>query len=115
MCKLCLNCRLLLDVLVAKGKKDDDEVTSSVSEVFMHYSTCQKVDNGYYSLKCVTGKCQDCKLLKPLQLTCAGSAEIVQVRQLKLHIPKLILKLVKQLKKYRSGMMSGQNGETNKW
>ena len=45
LCKLCLICRLLLDVLQVQGKKDGDQVTSSVTEFFMDSANCEKTEN----------------------------------------------------------------------
>ena len=44
LCKLCLNCRLLLDVLNTQGKKDGERVTDSVTEFFMDSSKCEKTE-----------------------------------------------------------------------
>ena len=81
LCKLCLNCPLLLDVLNTQGKKDGERVTDSVTEFFMDSSKCEKTENGNYSWKCASGKCKECKLLKPLHLKCSKSAETVKVPQ----------------------------------
>ena len=64
-----------------QAKKDDDEVTDSITEFFMDSAPCQKSENGYYKWKCVSQKCKDCKDLKPLSLKCKDSCELKKVGQ----------------------------------
>ena len=81
LCKICLNCRLLLDALIAQAKKDGEELADSVTGFLMESCPCDKAENGYYQWKCVKGKCKSCKLIKPTKLKCSTSQEQVQVSQ----------------------------------
>ena len=49
----------------------------------MDSATCGKTENGFYRWKCTSGRCKDCKLVKPLQLKCATSNATVKVPQFK--------------------------------
>ena len=46
LCKICLNARLLFDPLVAQAKKDQNDVTDSITKIFMHNCKCPKSENG---------------------------------------------------------------------
>ena len=60
LCKLCLNVKLLFEPLATKAKRDGSEISQSTTEFFMFSCKCPKSLNGYYQLKCVTGKCKEC-------------------------------------------------------
>ena len=47
LCKICLNARLLFDPLVAQAKKDQNDVTDSITKFFMHNCKCPILENGY--------------------------------------------------------------------
>ena len=40
---------------------------------------CPKSENGYYQLKCVTGKCKECKGHQPLSLKCQNNSSLTKV------------------------------------
>ena len=61
-CKMCLDARLLFEPIKAQTKKDGDVCPDSITEYFMSSYECPKSENGYYQLKCVTGKCKECKV-----------------------------------------------------
>ena len=52
MCKICLNSKLLFEVLMAKVKKDGDVAYDSLSSFYMHECTCTEAPNGYYQWNC---------------------------------------------------------------
>ena len=56
---LCLNVKLLFEPLATKAKQDGSEISRSITEFFM-FSCRYQSKNGYYQLKCVTGKCKEC-------------------------------------------------------
>ena len=84
LCKLCLNLRMLYDHLLCKAKKDGDLLPQSISNYFMNSCECQKDQNGYFKVKCITQKCSDCKDVKPPELKCQNSEEITSVHQFEL-------------------------------
>ena len=47
----------------------------------MNSCECQKDQNGYFKVKCITQKCSDCKDVKPPELKCQNSEEITSVYQ----------------------------------
>eukprot|EP00794_Sanderia_malayensis_P010553 gene10553-11673_t len=57
--------RLLQQKLVEKGyqkaKSDGEEIDTSISTLFMNNTTCGRSPNGYFSWKCVSDECKDCK------------------------------------------------------
>ena len=57
-----LNARLLFGPLVAQAKKDQNDVTDSITKFFMHNCKCPSAENGYYEWKSVAGKCSECEL-----------------------------------------------------
>ena len=61
---------MLFDTLMVKAKKDGDQTTTSITDFFMNNSTCAKSENGYYTWKCVTQKCKDCKNCSSMLLSC---------------------------------------------
>ena len=81
LCKLCLNVRLLFDVLMAKARKDNDEIFDSITNFSMNESTCTKSKNGYHQWKCWVRLCSACKKSKPAKLKCQISNEVVSVDQ----------------------------------
>ena len=81
LCKICLNFRLLFDPLVAQVKKDQNDVTDSITKFFMYSCKCPKSENGYYQWKCVAGKCSECKLIKPMPFGCASSEQKIKISQ----------------------------------
>ena len=81
LCKISLNFRLLFDPLVAQVKKDQNDVTDSITKFFMHSCKCPKSENGYYQWKCVAGKCSECKLIKPMPFGCASSEQKIKISQ----------------------------------
>ena len=46
--KVCLNTRMLFEPLMAQDKRDNDNVTESLTEFFMYYCECLKLSNWYY-------------------------------------------------------------------
>ena len=48
---------MLLELLMAKAKKDDDKIYNSAFEFFMCQSQCQKGSNSYWKWKCCSLKC----------------------------------------------------------
>ena len=75
---------LLFDPLVTQAKKDQNDVTDSITKFFMHNCNCPKSENGYYQWKCVAGKCLECKLIKPMHFECASSEQKIKLASLKL-------------------------------
>ena len=61
LCKLCLNARMLFEPLQAKAKKDGESIENSISSFFFSSCPCPKSPNGFYQLKCLKGKCNNCK------------------------------------------------------
>ena len=57
MCQFCLNMRLLFEVLRSKY----GEIGDSLSEYLMGECDCAKNENGFWQIKCCTGKCSSCK------------------------------------------------------
>ena len=68
LCKLCLNTRILFEPLMAQAKRDNDEITGSLTESFMSSRECLKSQNGYYQWDCISLKCKSCKNIKPMLL-----------------------------------------------
>ena len=81
LCKICLNTKLLFDPLQQQAKKDNDKLTESISNFFMHVYKCSKAENSDFKLKCVDLKCSDCKSIKPMHFKCADSLRMVKVSQ----------------------------------
>lgn len=81
LCKVCLNCRMLLEPLMAQAKRDNDNVTESVSEFLMYSCKCSKSPNGYFQWNCVSMKCKECKKSKPMPLECQDSEKETKVYQ----------------------------------
>ena len=81
LCKICLNAKLLFEPLIMQAKKDQYDVTESISEFFMYNCNCPKSENGYYKWKCVSGSCSDCKSTKPQHFQCASSENKVKISQ----------------------------------
>ena len=57
LCKLCLNKRLLFQVL----HKKYSEMGDSLSAYLMGGCDCTKDENGFWRIKCCIGKCTSCK------------------------------------------------------
>ena len=82
MCKMCLNNKLLFDKLHSQAKSDNEAFDYSISDFFMHGCECDLSDNGYYQLKCIEGKCRNCKKnTAPIQLKCLQSQKLIPVGQ----------------------------------
>ena len=79
LCKMCLNARLLFAPIKAQAKKDGHVCPDSITEYFMSSCECPKSENGYYQLKCVTGKCKECKGHQPLSLKCQNNSSLTKV------------------------------------
>ena len=45
---------------------------------------CPRSEKGYYQLKCVTGKCKECKGHKPLFLKCQNNSSLAKVSHFEL-------------------------------
>ena len=56
MCKLCLNTRLLFNVI----KEEIKEENSFISQFFISNCTCPKSSNEFFELDCFDGKCKKC-------------------------------------------------------
>ena len=84
LCKICFNARLLFDPLVAQAIKDQNDVSDSITNFFMHNYKCPKSENGYYLWKCVAGKCLKCKLIKLRPFECASTEQKIKISYLKL-------------------------------
>ena len=84
LCKMCLNVRLLFEPIKAQAKKDGDVCPASITEYFMSCCECPKSENGYYQLKCVAGKCKECKGHQPLSLKCQNNYSLTKVSQFEL-------------------------------
>ena len=76
---MCLNARLLFEPIKAQAKKDSDVCPDSITEYFMSSCECPKSENGYYQLKCVTGKCKECKGHQPLPLKCQNNFSLTKL------------------------------------
>ena len=74
---MCLNARSLFEPIKAQAKKDVDVCPDSITEYFMSSYECPKSENGYYQLKCVTGKCKECKGQNNSSLTKVSQFELV--------------------------------------
>ena len=79
--KICLNARLLFEPLMCQAKKDKNITTESITEFFMFNCQCLKSESGYFQWKCVTGKCHECKSLKPMSLDLSSSNHLVKFYQ----------------------------------
>ena len=64
-----------------QAKKDNEEISESVSSFFMVNCHCPKSVNGFFQWSCVTKKCKNCKKSDPATLKCQTSDEIVTVNQ----------------------------------
>ena len=62
MCKLCFNTRSLFDALMVHHKENKAVVYTSISKFLMNSCDCYKVENGYWTINCCTGKCSSCKI-----------------------------------------------------
>ena len=80
-CIMCLNARSLFELIKAQAKKDGDVCPDSITEYFMSSYECPKSENGYYQLKCVTGKCKGCKGQNNSSLTKVSQFELVSREQ----------------------------------
>ena len=82
-CTVLLGCEqcMLFDILMVQAKKDGDQTTTSITDFFMKNSTCAKSENGYYTWKCVTQKCKDCKNCPSMLLSCKSNAKETNVGQ----------------------------------
>ena len=55
LCKLCLNPRLLIEPVMAQGKKDNEKTIESITKFFMHSYECPKTSiNGAVNANVVT-------------------------------------------------------------
>ena len=81
LCKLCLNTRLLFELLMVQAKKDNDKTTDSITEFFMDSCDCPKTSSGYYHWNCVSMKCKNCKKIKPMPLKCKTLQTKIKVSQ----------------------------------
>ena len=81
MCKICLNAKILFEPLMARAKKDGDEVFDGFSSFLMANCDCDKSENGYYKWSCSTQLCRICKSAEPPSLKCETSDEVVTVDQ----------------------------------
>ena len=83
LCKLCLNVKMLSEPLLNQAKRDNDTIpsNSSISEVFMFNCKCDKGENGYYKLKCISDKCSQCKNANEIDLKCKHSETELKVSQ----------------------------------
>ena len=81
LCKICLNARLLFEPLMCQAKKDKNMTTESITEFFAFNCQCLKSETGYFHWKCVTGKCHECKSLKPMSLDVSSSNHLVKFYQ----------------------------------
>ena len=97
LCKICLNTKMMFDILMTRAKKDGDETFQSVSSFFMAGCSCPKVQNGYYAWSCTIRLCRNCKPLMPPFLMCQDSNDIVSVDQFE-KVEQEYLKLDKELK-----------------
>ena len=79
LCKLCLNVSLLHESLKKKARQDGEEHSTTPTAFFMHGCTCSKTVGGYYSWPCVTGKCKNCKKIKPYNLKCQSFLDLTSV------------------------------------
>ena len=89
---MCLNARLLFEPIKAQAKNDGDVCPDSITEYFMSSCECPKSENGYYQLKCVTGKRKECKGHQPLSLKCQNNSSLTKVSQFELVTRKYINK-----------------------
>ena len=81
LCMLCLNVRMMYSHLEARAKKDNEVIPESITGFFMNSCNCAKDANGYYSWKCITGKCDQCKNIKPPQMPCQNLEEVTKYYQ----------------------------------
>ena len=95
LCKICLNTKMMFDILMTRAKKDGDETFESVSSFFMAGCSCPKVQNGYYAWSCTIRLCRNCKPLMPPFLMCQDSNDIVSVDQFE-KVEREYLKLDKE-------------------
>ena len=75
---------MLLEPLMSRTKKNNDERQDYATSFFMSKSKCKKEPNKYYRRKCVSFKCQDCKDITPANLICQTAQETVKVSQFEL-------------------------------
>ena len=81
LCKICLNAWLLFKPLMCQAKKDKNMTTDSITKFFIFNCQCLKSESGYFQWKCVTGKCHECKWLKPMSLDLSSSNHLVKFYQ----------------------------------
>lgn len=68
LCKFCLNIRLRFTVYM-RALKDQNKAIPSLSDFFAYNSgNCDLDINGFHKLKCISGTCDDCSLIKPFTL-----------------------------------------------
>ena len=85
LCKLCLNAKMMYDVLVKQAKEDGDEINpNSLTNFYMSSCPCSKSPNGYYKWKCGNDKCSQCKKISPLPLKSSNSSEVIKISQFEL-------------------------------
>ena len=61
MCKLCLNTRLLFNVV----KQEILDENESISTFFMKSSACLRSPNSFYELECCNALCKNCNQKLP--------------------------------------------------
>lgn len=71
MCIICLNIRMLFDVILLKANADGDDISYSISKFFMNDIQCSMSPIGYYTWDCIMKKCKICKSNNPVNLKCA--------------------------------------------
>ena len=81
MCKLCLNFRLKFNSVMAHSKRNGGQSTDSISLFYMGSCSCSKGENGYWTLKCVQGKCSKCKDKKPVEIPKLNEGDVLNYNQ----------------------------------
>ena len=80
----CSNVKMLLEPLMSRAKRNNDERKDYATSFFMSKSKCKKESNKYYRRKCVNFKCKDCKDITPANLICQTAQETVKASQFEL-------------------------------
>eukprot|EP00111_Clytia_hemisphaerica_P013434 TCONS_00039437-protein len=100
MCKLCLNFRLKFNALMSHSKRHGGESFDSISRYYMGSCACSKGENGYWTLKCVTGNCNKCKNKKLTVVPKLDEGELLSYNQFTVKTTAYICKKKQKTKKF---------------
>ena len=81
LCKICFNAWFVFEPLMCQAKKDKNMTTESITEFLMFNCQCLKPERECFQWKCVTGKCQECKSLRPMSLDLSSPNHLVKFYQ----------------------------------